>query len=39
MDDNEKHVLKLSGPDEVCIWCKLDRRSVHIQHTVRKRNL
>ncbi|CAF1228977.1 unnamed protein product [Rotaria magnacalcarata] len=33
IDDNEKNVLKLSGPEEVCIWCKLDRRSIHIQHT------
>ncbi|CAF0887585.1 unnamed protein product [Adineta steineri] len=33
INDNDKNILKLSGPVEVCNWCKLDRRSIHIQHT------
>ncbi|CAF0860572.1 unnamed protein product [Didymodactylos carnosus] len=33
IDDKDHKVLTLAGPEEVCTWCKLDRRSIHIQHT------
>ncbi|KAL7674697.1 hypothetical protein ACOME3_000973 [Neoechinorhynchus agilis] len=28
-----KNVLKLEGPEEVCSWCKLERKGVVVQHT------